>query len=77
MSLYGITVESAPDITTNGSGRRYPKILFRMTKKLSIGDPNYSVEFGKYYQGYGWDVKPGRKVIAWCEIPPMPKGKFK
>lgn len=25
---------------------------------------NYSVEFGKYYQGYGWDVKPGRKVIA-------------
>jgi hypothetical protein len=38
---------------------------------------NYSVEFGKYYQGYGWDVKPGRKVIAWCEIPPLPKGKFK
>lgn len=39
MSLYGITVESAPDITTNGSGGRYPKILFRMTRKLNTGDP--------------------------------------
>ena len=38
---------------------------------------NYSIEFGQYYQGYGWDVKLGRKVIAWCEIPPLPKGKFK
>lgn len=34
---------------------------------------NYNIEFGHYYPNYGWDVKPGKKVIAWYEIPSLPE----
>lgn len=38
---------------------------------------NRKIEFGHYYPGFGWNVNPGRKVIAWCEIPPLQEGEFK